>query len=155
MKLSDIHIKDTNGNAINWHNFEGKVLIFCNVARFCGFSSQINELTTLHGKFQENLSIILSPCNQFFQEPGSDKSVCDFYQDLPFVITERIAVNGADCHPLYAMLKAESNRKLAKNIIFWNFTKFLVSPDHSRILRYDPWASPLLMANKIKSMASI
>ncbi|MBM4211912.1 MAG: glutathione peroxidase [Gammaproteobacteria bacterium] len=140
LKLLDIHLK-----ALDWQQFEGSALLFCNIARFCGFSPQLHELEKIALK-NNSLKIILSPCNQFLQEPGSNQTLCHHYNSENIIFTEKLNVNGKNTHPVYQALKQASDRKLLKNFIFWNFTKFTVSADRKTVKRYDPWISPLLIS---------
>ena len=54
----------------------------------------------------------------------------------------KIAVNGADTHPLYRWLKHEAPGLLGTEGIKWNFTKFLVGPDGRVLRRYAPLDKP-------------
>ena len=53
----------------------------------------------------------------------------------------KVNVNGKDAHPIFKYLKGET-RGLLGSSIKWNFTKFLISRDGSRIRRYAPTATP-------------
>lgn len=145
IKFSQYTLLDIQKRPLDWTQFEGKTLLFCNIARFCGFSSQLNEIDKI-SQSNQNLAVILSPCNQFMQEPGSDEKLCHHYQSDHLIFTEKVNVNGQNTHPIYRALKHQSNQTFLKNWVFWNFTKFTVSPDRNTVHRYDPWISPLLIS---------
>lgn len=143
--LDQYTLLDIHNRVLDWKQFEKSTLLFCNIARLCGFSPQLNELEKI-AQSNPQLVIILSPCNQFMQEPGSNESLCRYYDSEKMIFTEKLKVNGPQAHPLYQAIKQQSNRVFLKNWIFWNFTKFTVSPDRQTIKRYDPWVSPLLIS---------
>ena len=55
------------------------------------------------------LQIIGAPCNQFAsQEPGTEQEIHDFARTkygVTFPMTQKIEINGDNCHPLYAYLR--------------------------------------------------
>ena len=71
------------------------------------------------------------PCNQFGgQEPGSAEEIAEFCSTtygVTFPMTEKIDVNGAERHPIYAALRGRRRRRHGD--IRWNFEKFLVGAD--------------------------
>ena len=164
MVLSEYTLHHVDGLPIDWSCFDNKTLLFCNIARFCGLTIQMQELARLQSKFPDSLTIIASPCNQFlFQEPGSSSTICSIYEQTPFLITEKIKVNGPNTHPLYRELKQCATTSkfwphplslLSKHIIFWNFTKFIVSPDRRKILRFAPQTSPISLQNIISQLST-
>ncbi len=142
--LNDYTLNDMFGNTIEWSSFNDKPVLFCNIARFCGLSPQLNELERLK-ELNPDLQIILSPCNQFFQEPGSKDNICKFYQTTKLIITEKLKVNGPNAHPLYKALKSHTRSHPLRSVIFWNFTKFLLPAHREFARRYGPLTSPLLI----------
>ena len=95
------------------------------------------------------------PCNQFgAQDPGSDDEIASFCQinyGVSFPMMSKIEVNGGDAHPLYQWLTAEAPGLLGSKAIKWNFTKFLVSRDGTRIKRYAPQDAPQSLARDIEA----
>jgi glutathione peroxidase len=57
-------------------------------------------------------------------------------------MTEKVDVNGASRHPLYAMLTSTKDAEGHTGDIRWNFEKFLVAKDGKVIARYSPMVSP-------------
>ena len=69
--IYDIAINSLHGQPVDLHEFEGKKILFVNVASECGFTNQYKDLQALSDQYQDSLVIIGSPCNQFGkQEPG-------------------------------------------------------------------------------------
>ena len=63
----------------------------------------------------------------------------------------KIEVNGEGTHPIYKYLKSQT-KGLLGSAIKWNFTKFLISRDGSRIERFGPAVKPEAIEDKIKSL---
>ena len=164
--IYDFKVKDDAGKDVSLAEYKGKVLLIVNTATRCGFTPQYTELEALYEKYHEQgLEILDFPCNQFgSQAPGTIKEIhefCTANYDIHFPQFDKIDVNGADQHPLYAWLKAQKGfsgfdvndqrgkmmdgmlrRQDAdydkKSDIKWNFTKFLVSRDGRVLKRYEP-----------------
>ena len=164
--IYDFKVKDDTGKDVSLAEYKGKVLLIVNTATRCGFTPQYTELEALYEKYHEQgLEILDFPCNQFgSQAPGTIQEIhefCTANYDIHFPQFDKIDVNGADQHPLYAWLKAQKGfsgfdvndqrgkmmdgmlRKQdadydKKSDIKWNFTKFLVSRDGRVLKRYEP-----------------
>ena len=79
--IYDIEISSIENNAIDLSQFQGKKILFVNVASKCGFTPQYSELQKLQEVYGEELVIIGIPCNQFMsQEPGSNEEIAEFCQ---------------------------------------------------------------------------
>ena len=61
---------------------------------------------------------------------------------VTFPLTEKVDVNGADRHPLYAALVGTPDADGYTGDIRWNFEKFLVAPDGSVAARFAPQTVP-------------
>ena len=164
--IYDFKVKDDAGKDVSLADYKGKVLLIVNTATRCGFTPQYTELEALYEKYHEQgLEILDFPCNQFgSQAPGTIQEIhefCTANYDIHFPQFDKIDVNGADQHPLYAWLKEQKGfsgfdvndqrgkmmdgmlrRQDAdydkKSDIKWNFTKFLVSRDGRVLKRYEP-----------------
>jgi len=127
--------------------YRGKVLLIVNTASRCGFTPQYAGLQKLHERYQDRGLVVMGfPCNQFGeQEPGSSQDIAQFCEtsfDVCFPLFEKVAVNGADVHPLFKHLKAAAPGLLGSESIKWNFTKFLVGRDGQVFKRYAPQTAP-------------
>lgn len=144
--LFDHPIKTLDGKPTKLGDHAGKALLLVNVASKCGLTPQYAGLETLHEKYaSRGFSVIGFPCNQFgAQEPGSSEEIatfCSATYGVTFPMTEKIEVNGAARHPIYADLVKVPDAKGEAGDIQWNFEKFLVSPDGT-IRRFRPQTTP-------------
>ncbi|NIZ41196.1 glutathione peroxidase [Entomospira entomophila] len=182
MSFYDLSAKDANGNTVDFHIFENKVVLIVNTASKCGFTKQFAGLQALYDEFKsEGLIILGFPCNQFMgQEPGSAQEAMQFCQlnyQVDFMMMEKVDVNGEHAHPVFVFLKEQAPfagfdllqeigrfmhdhvLKIDKdyqknNNIKWNFTKFLVSKDGT-VLRFEPTVDPQEMKEKIRKSLSV
>jgi glutathione peroxidase len=140
--FQDYSIEGIEGHANVLADLTGKVVLVVNVASKCGLTPQYAGLQKLHDELNEqNFAVIGFPCNQFgAQEPGSADEIVDFCAmnyGVTFPLTEKIEVNGADQHPIYAWLQ-----ETFPGDIEWNFEKFLIDRDGNVIKRYPPQTTP-------------
>lgn len=138
--------KTNRGVELDFASFKGKVILIVNTASKCGFTPQLQALEALHQEYKDRgLVVIGFPCNQFGgQEPGSDEEIqtfCSINYGVRFQIMEKVAVDGKVAHPLFTYLK-QAAPGLFCNAIKWNFTKFLISRDGTRVQRYAPITKP-------------
>jgi len=147
MRFHDLSFKDAKGNEVLLSHFKGKALLIVNTATRCGLAPQFDALERIYQKYrQQNFGIIGFPCNQFAnQEPETNDSMtetCRINHGVTFPLSEKILVNGENAHPVFAWLKANAKGGLFGKKIKWNFTKFLVSADGTRVQRYAPTTKP-------------
>lgn len=124
--------------------YEGKVVLFVNVASKCGYTRQYAGLQALNEKYaDQGLEIVGVPCNQFGgQEPGTAEEIATFCSTkfgADFDMLEKIEVNGDSQAPLYAYLTKESPYP---GPIKWNFEKFLIGRDGKVVGRYASKVEP-------------
>jgi glutathione peroxidase len=138
--------RSPQGNELPMSAYIGNTVLVVNTATRCGLAPQFRELEELHQKYKNRGLVILGfPSNQFLnQEPESNQNMeesCMINFGVTFQLAEKIKVNGAQTHPVFAYLKDRLPGKLGKRIT-WNFTKFLISPDGIPYKRYDPRVRP-------------
>jgi len=125
----NISIKDIDGNEFPLERCRGKVVLIVNLASECGFTkSNYTELQELYKKYHDaGLEILGIPCNQFGQqEPANNATIKKFAQEkfgVSFPLLEKVEVNGANAHPLFAYLKQSLPGFLGTQELKWNFTK--------------------------------
>ncbi|MDT0557596.1 glutathione peroxidase [Ichthyenterobacterium sp. W332] len=137
--IYDIKINSLNGSPMQLSNFEGKKILFVNVASKCGFTGQYKDLQKLHEQYGDSIEVIGVPCNQFgSQEPGSASEISSFCErnyGVEFLITEKIDVKGSNQHPLYSWLTKKSINGSINSSVKWNFQKYLVD-EEGRLVDY-------------------
>ncbi|MBN1500477.1 MAG: glutathione peroxidase [Spirochaetes bacterium] len=147
MSFYDLEFNDSKGGKIKMNRYKGNVLLLVNTATKCGLAPQFEKLEKIHQKYKnKNFTVIGFPCNQFAnQEPETNETMaetCKINFGVTFLLSEKISVNGENTHPVFAYLKENSKSGLFGNKIKWNFTKFLVSADAKKVLRYAPATNP-------------
>lgn len=145
--IYDIHIKGLMGEEINLADYQGKKILFVNVASECGYTPQYAALQELYAKHHKDLMIIGVPCNQFGgQEPGSAaeiKSFCTKNYGVEFVITEKVDVKGSDQHPLYQWLTQKEKNGVETTEVKWNFQKYLIDENGHYVAEFDSGVDPM------------
>ena len=178
--IYDFKALTSRGKEVDFAQFQGKVLLIVNTASKCGFTPQFAGLEELNQKYRDKgLVVIGFPCNQFKeQDPEGDAKIEEFCQlnyGVTFQIMKKIDVNGPDEHPIFTYLKSQAGfagfnpaHPIAKILdellskanpdyaktpdIKWNFTKFLISKDGSKIQRFEPTSTPEEIAASIEAL---
>ncbi len=179
-KIYDFKAPTSKGVDLDFAQFEGKVLLIVNTASKCGFTPQFEGLEKLHEQYKDKgLVVIGFPCNQFAeQDPGTDNEIVEFCKlnyGVSFQIMKKSDVNGPNANPIFTYLKSQAgftgfdpNHPLAKILddmlkkndpdyaknpdIKWNFTKFLISKDGSKVERFEPTVAPEDIATRIEAL---
>jgi glutathione peroxidase len=154
--IYDHPIRTLRGEPGSLDAYRGKALLIVNVASKCGLTPQYTGLEELHEKYaSRGFAVLGFPCNQFgAQEPGSPQEIeafCSATYGVTFPMFEKIDVNGADRHPLYAELTAVADANGEAGDIQWNFEKFLVGADGTSIRRFRPDTKPSALAAEIEA----
>jgi glutathione peroxidase len=141
----DIAVTGIDGTPDLLGRLRGKVALAVNVASRCGLTPQYQGLEELQRELAaENFTVVGFPCNQFgAQEPGSESEIVTFCRtqyEVTFPLSAKLAVNGAERHPLYAFLTSSADG--IPGDISWNFEKFLVGRDGRVLKRYPPQTKP-------------
>ena len=145
--LYQIVVTNISGEPVSLSAYAGRVLLIVNVASECGFAKQYQQLQILYDKYhKQGFDVLAFPCNQFNQqEPSSNaqiKTICDRRFKVTYPVFQKIAVNGANAHPLYQYLTSKKKGWFFTRCIKWNFTKFLISKNGDVLTRYAPYTSP-------------
>ena len=143
--LYDISLKDIDGKATTLAPLKGRVLLIVNVASECGYTPQYQGLQAVFTKYEgKGLTVLGFPCNQFGgQEPGTNaeiKTFCSTTFHVTFPLFDKIDVNGANRHPLYAALAGKASP--FPGDIKWNFGKFVIGRDGKILARFDSKFEP-------------
>lgn len=147
MSFYDHEIIKNNGEKVALDALKGKVLLIVNTASKCGFTPQYDGLEKLYTSFKDSgVEVLAFPCDQFGnQEPGSNEEIAQFCTmnfGVTFPVFKKVKVNGNNAHPLFNELKDKAPGLLGSKRIKWNFTKFLVNKDGTKVNRYAPTTKP-------------
>jgi glutathione peroxidase len=147
MALNEIAISALDGGPLNLEQFEGKAVLIVNVASKCGSTPQYAGLEEIHNRYKaRGFSVLGVPCNQFGgQEPGTPEEIaafCSTTYGVTFPVTEKVDVNGAGRHPLYAELTLTPDDEGEAGDVKWNFEKFLVGADGQVVTRFRQQVTP-------------
>ncbi|MBY0524198.1 MAG: glutathione peroxidase [Gemmataceae bacterium] len=141
-------MKGLDGKEVDLSQFQGKVVLFVNVASKCGCTPQYKALQALYEKHnKDGLVIVGVPVNDFGkQEPGSDEDIakfCDSKYGVKFPMLSKVStVKGGDAAPLYKFLTSKDTNPKFAGDIKWNFTKFLVGRDGEVVARFESRVEP-------------
>ena len=127
--LFDFKINSINGEKLNFSNFKGKTLLLVNVASYCGFTKQYEDLQNLYDNFKERGLIVIGiPSNQFGgQEPETESEIKDFCETnfgITFPMTSKYDVKGDNAHQIYLWAKESYGKSTVPK---WNFHKILIN----------------------------
>jgi len=140
-------MKDINGKDVDLSKYQGKVVMFVNVASKCGYTPQYEGLENLHEKYAEKgLAIIGLPANDFGkQEPGSDseiKQFCSTKYGVKFDMLSKVSVKGEDICPLYKYLTSKDTDPKFAGDVKWNFEKFVIGRNGEVVGRFGSKVTP-------------
>lgn len=146
-KLFQSSVSTLDGEPSSLAAYQGKALLVVNVASKCGLTPQYADLEKLHKEYAaKGFSVVGFPCNQFGgQEPGTAeeiKTFCSLTYGVTFPMFEKIEVNGTGRHPVYDVLTGIPDPKGEAGDVQWNFEKFLISADGSKVTRFRPRTEP-------------
>ncbi|XP_022382838.1 epididymal secretory glutathione peroxidase isoform X1 [Enhydra lutris kenyoni] len=159
--IYDYEALTLNGNElIQFKQYAGKLVLFVNVATYCGLTAQYPELNALQEELKPIGLVVLGfPCNQFGkQEPGDNSEILPGLKHVRpgrgyvpnFQLFEKGDVNGEKEQKVFTFLKLScphpsellgSLRHISwdpvkVHDIRWNFEKFLVGPDGVPVMRW-------------------
>ena len=147
MSVFDHELAHLDGTPALLEELRGRPALFVNVASRCGLTPQYSGLEHLHEQLEDRpFTVVGFPCNQFMgQEPGSPAEIAQFCSTtygVTFPLSEKLEVNGAGRHPLYAELTSVPDAGGYRGDIRWNFEKFVITADGSVVARFDPRTPP-------------
>lgn len=141
-----------DGGEIDLADWRGKPVLVVNTASLCGYAGQFNDLQALHEQFGDRTLILAVPSNDFEQELADEAAVkeyCAMTFDLTLPMTEITHVKGAEAHPFYALVRAQTGF-----VPRWNFNKVLIAPDGSIAATFGAGVKPesAAIAGRIEAM---
>jgi glutathione peroxidase len=138
----DIHMKSLDGKDVDFSQYKGHKLLIVNTASKCGKTPQYADLQKLHELYGDKVTVLGFPANNFlWQEPGTNADIAEFCEKnygVTFQMFEKVSVKGNDQAPIYAWLQSKTGAKPD-----WNFAKFLVNEDASKVEFFKSSIEPL------------
>tara|TARA_Y100001970_G_scaffold291633_1_gene429532 strand:- start:7648 stop:8193 length:546 start_codon:yes stop_codon:yes gene_type:complete len=126
----DFSFKDLDGTEFKLSEYKEKVLIVTNVASYCGFTSQYEDLQTVWEKYEKRGVIVIGvPSNSFNQEKSTNKEIKNFCEakfGISFPMTEKVEVKGDNAHDFYKWAKDNYGKA---SVPKWNFHKIIIGKD--------------------------
>lgn len=143
----DLRATDIHGNETAMAQWKGRKVLVVNTASECGYTPQYAQLQEIWEAHREKgLVIIGFPCDQFGgQEPGTEAEIGAFCQKnygVTFPMMAKVAVKGADKHPVYAWLTEKRLNGRMDVEVTWNFQKFLINEDGTLATTVAPATEP-------------
>ena len=139
--------KDIDGKTINFSKFKGKKLLIVNVASKCGYTSQYKDLQELYRKYNDKITILAFPSNNFgFQEPGSNDQIeefCETNYGIEFQLFEKSDVRGKNSNDVYKWLSSIESNGWNDKSPRWNFFKYLIDENGNLNSIYSSNVNPL------------
>ncbi len=142
--ISDIAVKNIDGDEEKFADYKGMVLLIVNVASYCGYTPQYQGLEELNQEYgDKGLRVIGFPCNDFgSQEPGSNEEIAEFCETkygVSFDMFDKVHAKGSNQHPLYQIL---TNSVEPQGDVAWNFEKFLINKEGEVVARFGSGVTP-------------
>jgi glutathione peroxidase len=143
----EVKMKGLDGKEVDLSQYKGKVVVFVNVASYCGNTPQYAGLEKLYeDRKNDGLVIIGVPANEFGkQEPGTDAEIAKFCEStyhVKFPMLSKVVVKGEGMCPLYEYLTSQDTTPVKAGPISWNFEKFIVGRDGKVTARFAPRTKP-------------
>ena len=117
-----------DGGTLALEDWRGHPVLVVNTASRCGFTPQYEALQRLYETYAARGLVVLAvPSDDFNQELGSAaevKQFCELNYGITLPMTDITHVRGAEAHPFYKAVKAETGFEPG-----WNFNKILIGPD--------------------------
>ncbi len=126
--LYSFTMESIDGKEVPLSAYKGEVLLIVNVASFCGYTPQYEDIEAIYKQYKDRgFRVLAFPANNFGnQEPGTNQEIKEFCTskfDVTFDMFSKISVKGDDQHPLYRYITTES---AVPGEVKWNFQKYLV-----------------------------
>jgi glutathione peroxidase len=141
------------GGKIDLDDWRGSPVLVVNTASLCGYTPQYEDLQVLQDTYgARGLKVLAVPSNDFAQELDSEtevKAFCDANFGLTLPMTTITPVTGADAHPFYAWVKAQTGFEPG-----WNFNKVLLDKQGTVVATWGSGPKPTSSAitNKIEAL---
>ena len=140
----DHSIKSIDDTIINLNEYTNKAVLLVNVASYCGFTKQYDDLQKLWDKYKDKGLIVLGvPSNSFNQEKDKNdevKKFCEVNFGINFPMTSILEVKGDNAHELYKWAKRNHGKSAVPK---WNFHKILIDKNGKIFDTYASFTKPM------------
>ena len=141
-------MKTLDGKDVDLSKYQGKVVLFVNVASKCGHTPQYEELRDAARQVRQGRPGHPRRAGQRVRQPGagqrrarSPSSATSKY-GVKFPMLSKVVVKGEGICPLYKYLTSKETDPKFAGDIKWNFTKFLVGRNGEVVARFEPKVKP-------------
>lgn len=145
--MNTIHafkVEGIAGGTLDFSAFAGKKILVVNVASECGYTPQYQQLQELYEEFEDKLTIVGFPANNFGgQEPGTNNEIqtfCTRNYGVTFPLAAKVDVA---THPIYRWLTQKSQNGVLNSEVTWNFQKYALDEQGHLVHCFPPAISPL------------
>ncbi len=140
----DHSIKSIDDKIINLNEYTNKAVLLVNVASYCGFTKQYDDLQKLWDKYKDKGLIVLGvPSNSFNQEKDKNdevKKFCEVNFGINFPMTSILEVKGDNAHEIYKWAKRNYGKSAVPK---WNFHKILIDKNGKIFDTYASFTKPM------------
>ena len=140
----DHSIKSIEDKIINLNEYTNKAVLLVNVASYCGFTKQYDDLQKLWDKYKDKGLIVLGvPSNSFNQEKDKNdevKKFCEVNFGINFPMTSILEVKGDNAHEIYKWAKRNHGKSAVPK---WNFHKILIDKNGKIFDTYASFTKPM------------
>jgi len=131
-----------DGGDLSLADWAGQPVLVVNTASQCGFTGQYEGLQTLYDTYRDQGLVVLAvPSDDFNQELATAadvKEFCTINYNITLPMTDITHVKGAQAHPFYAWVRAETGF-----VPRWNFNKVLIGRDGAVVATWGSNARPM------------
>jgi len=121
--------------------YKGKPMVIVNTASHCGYTKQFGGLEKLYKKYQEQgvelIGFTSDSFNQAAKNEAEAATVCYKNYGVTFTMLAPTDVKGKQANSVFTYLTDKSEKPS------WNFNKYLVSADGSKVTKYGSRDKPL------------
>ena len=140
----DHSIKSIDEKVINLKEYSNNVILVVNVASYCGFTKQYNDLQKLWDMYKNKGFVVLGvPSNSFNQEKNNNneiKKFCEVNFGINFPMTSIYDVKGDNAHEIYKWAEKNHGKSAVPK---WNFHKILINKNGRIHDTFAPFTKPM------------
>lgn len=140
------------GSPVSLSAFQGKKILFVNIASNSRDTGQIEKLKQLQNLYADSLVIVLFPSNSFGHEPLNDAQLelrYGAYTGPHFLLAKKTEVTGSNQTPVYRWLTTKSENGTLGNPVGNDFFKYVVDETGQLIGVFSSKVDPL--SNEMRS----